>query len=118
MFPHHSPSQHSEASLQPVHLSTSPLAGFFFFFLASCITANGEIEIKIRTTARLQIAICGIWFQTHQGESAFEQFWWRKGTMRELVDLVMCMKHVSPVIHLQQTHCETEISCLLQLVVK
>lgn len=30
---HHSPSQHSEASLQPVHLSTSPLAGFFFSIL-------------------------------------------------------------------------------------
>lgn len=51
MFPHHSPSQHSEASFKPVDPSTSPIG----FFLASCIQANGEIEIKIRTTERLQI---------------------------------------------------------------
>lgn len=44
------------------------------FFLASCITANGEIEIKIRTTERLQKAICGIWLQIHQGRVLLNDF--------------------------------------------
>lgn len=44
------------------------------FFLASCITANGEIEIKIRTTERLQIAICRIWLQIHQGRVLLNNF--------------------------------------------
>lgn len=45
-----------EASLWPVDPTTSPLAGFF---LAYCITASGEIEIR---TERLPIVYVGLFF--------------------------------------------------------